>query len=380
MDNNVKNYGQVFTEDDTVKIMISLIKNKGLILEPSAGNGAFSKKLNCISIELDEKFKHIHTYNMDFFQYNIDNKFDTIIGNPPFVKYNDILIETKKLLNYSIFDKRSNLYLFFIYKCILHLNENGELIFITPREFINSTSSINLNNFIYNNGTITHFYDYGDKMLFPNFSPNVAIWRFEKNNFNRITKTLDGNKIFKNINGQLIFNNNSSKLSFNDLFFVKVGAVSGNDKIFENENGNMDFVCSYTRMNNKLKKMFYNIKDEHLNQYKDILINRKIKNFNENNWWMYGRDFYKSDKPRIYVNSKTRIKNPFFIHECLNYDGSVLAIFPKKDNIDIHKACIELNNINWKELGFKIGDRFVFNQRSLSNILLPENFYSKIVK
>ena len=32
---------------------------------------------------------------MDFFQYSIENKSDTIIGNPPYVRYQDIPKDTK---------------------------------------------------------------------------------------------------------------------------------------------------------------------------------------------------------------------------------------------------------------------------------------------
>lgn len=44
------------------------------------------------------------------------------------------------------------------------------------------------------------------------------------------------------------------------LFFVKVGTVIGADSLFENKNGNIEFVCSYTNKTDKTKRMFYNIK------------------------------------------------------------------------------------------------------------------------
>jgi adenine-specific DNA-methyltransferase len=247
-------------------------------------------------------------------------------------------------------------------------------------EFVKSTASIKLNSLIYDIGTITHFYDYGDKMVFPGFSPNVVVWRFEKNNFSRLTNTFNGVKKFNNFNGQLIFSDNEYSTDFNDLFFVKVGGVSGLDKIFSSEEGNEEFVCSYTRTNGHLRKMFYNFRSEYLEKHKDLLLTRQMKQFNETDWWKWGRDFYHSDKDRIYVNCKTRVNNPFFTNECKNYDGSVLAIFPKKDDIDIKKAVTELNNIKWEDLGFKIGGRYVFSQKSLSNIKLSDDFYDKIKK
>jgi adenine-specific DNA-methyltransferase len=58
--------------------------------------------------------------------------------------------------------------------------------------------------------------------------------------------------------------------------------------------------------------MIYNTKDPSLFKYKKELIERKIKKFDENNWYMWGRGYCESKKNRIYVNGKTRQKNPFF--------------------------------------------------------------------
>lgn len=383
MNLDISNLGQVFTPNFIVNDMLNLIKNKGLILEPSCGNGAFTKHLsNFIGIEIDKKFCGKNILNVDFFDYSLDEKFDTIIGNPPYVRYQDINYETKiKLQTYkNMFDERSNLYLFFIFKSILHLKNGGELIFITPRDFLKNTSSIKLNEFIFNNGTITDFIDLGDKKIFDNAQPNCAIWRFEKGNFKRSTNCL---REFNCINGQIIFTTNEYYINFNELFFVKVGAVSGNDAIFTNDKfGNLDFVYSKTCKNGKTKKMIYNTKHSFLINFKEKLKNRKIRTFNEENWWMWGRDYYKSDEPRIYVNTKTRNKKPFFIHRCKAYDGSILAIFPKfkVDDKILVEVCENLNNVNWKELGFVCDGRFLFSQRSLENTLLPEKFLKYINK
>jgi len=173
---NVEQYGQVFTPQFIVDEMLGLKKNSGRVLEPSCGDGAFFKNIpNCVGIELDNNFKGNGVLNIDFFDYSVKEKFDTIIGNPPYVRYKDILESTKKKINSNLFDERSNLYLFFIEKCINHLNDKGELIFITPRDFLKATSSIKLNKFIFDNGTVTDLIDLGDKKIFDGFSPNCII-------------------------------------------------------------------------------------------------------------------------------------------------------------------------------------------------------------
>ncbi|MBO7082163.1 MAG: class I SAM-dependent methyltransferase [Neisseriaceae bacterium] len=380
---NVSELGQVFTPQNIVENMLSLRKNFGTVLEPSCGDGAFLKNLpNAVGIEIDSRFQEVNMLNIDFFDYSLENQFDTIIGNPPYVRYQDISPNTKqKLQAYaSLFDKRSNLYLFFIYKSILHLKSHGELIFITPRDFLKSTSAIKLNEFIYQNGTITDFIDLGDSKIFQSAQPNCAIWRFEKDNFQRNTNTI---KEFSCVNGQLLFTSNQYVVKFSDLFFVKVGAVSGCDAIFVNEEwGNLDFVYSKTVQTGKTRKMIYNQNIPYLWPFKEKLINRKIRNFNENNWYCWGRDYYESDLPRIYVNSKTRNKKPFFTHSCHQYDGSVLAIFPKFACTPqmLNQIMDALNNVCWQELGFVCDGRFLFSQKSLENCVLPKIFYSFLPK
>ncbi len=370
---NVKTLGQVFTPHTVVAEMLQLRRNFGRTLEPSCGDGAFFNEImGCVGIEIDSNYCPDGAINIDFFDYPLEEKFDTIIGNPPYVRYQDIQETTKSKLSSRLFDNRSNLYLFFIEKAIKHLRHGGELIFITPRDFLKATSSILLNRFIYESGTITDLIDLGDKSVFKGFSPNCIIFRFEKGNFSRKTNV---SKEFVYANGQLLFTDNSYPLNFSELFFVKVGAVSGCDKIFANQQyGNEEFVCSYTHKTGKTKRMIFNIAHHALLPHKETLINRKIRKFDEENWYMWGRNHYMSSEKRIYVNAKTRSAKPFFVNRCNNYDGSILAIFPKNQCVDIAEVCDELNNINWYELGFMCDGRYLFSQKSLENTPLPISF------
>ena len=128
----------------------------------------------------------------------------------------------------------------------------------------------------------------------------------------------------------------------------------------------MLFVTSKTRKTNKLENMILvDRPTPYLEQYKSELLNRKIIEFDESNWWKWGRGHYVSDKERIYVN-------------CKNYDGAVLAIFPYSDKMDCNLAVKKFNEVDWNELGFMCGNRYIFSQRSLENINLPDEQFKEI--
>lgn len=143
---DVQCLGQVFTPADIVDLMISLRQRSGKVLEPSCGDGAFYKHLeDCDAIELDPRVAPPGAVVMDFFALPSDRKYQTVLGNPPYVKYQDISPSTRELLDGAMFDRRSNLALFFIHKAVQHLDVDGELIFIVPREFIKLTAARKLN-------------------------------------------------------------------------------------------------------------------------------------------------------------------------------------------------------------------------------------------
>ena len=377
---DVINLGQVFTPPSVVEFMLDLCQNRGRVLEPSSGDGAFFRTLteqgrDCVGIELDPRVAPPGARVMDFFDYPETERFDSIIGNPPYVRYQDIAASTKAKLRSPLFDKRSNLFLFFIEKCVRHLNPGGELVFIVPREFIKLTAAKKLNAWLYEQGSITHFYETGDVRIFGEHTPNCAIFRFEKGRFDR--RMADG-RTFTEVDGQLMFLRNDHQVRFSDIFTVKVGAVSGADSIYTHPAGNMEFVCSKTIETGETRRMLYGITHPHLEQHKTELLARRVREFDESNWWEWGRKFPLNRLPRIYVNGRTRKPTPFFLHDCLNFDGSILALFPQHTRIsrrDLIECTMMLNHeVDWQQLGFVCDGRFLFTQRSLQTCLLPDKF------
>lgn len=370
---DVVSLGQVFTPDEIVARMLSLRRNRGRVLEPSAGDGAFALQLpGCVAIELDAGHAPPGALVMDFFAYPYSEQFDTIIGNPPYVRFQDVDAATRQRLDMRLFDGRSNLYLFFIEKCVCHLKAGGELIFITPRDFLKATAARKLNAWLHAQGTFTDMIELGDTKIFDGAVPNCVIWRFEKGNLRH--RTFDGRRQVL-AGGQLLFTRGIYSVPLASVFSVRVGAVSGADEVFAQAAlGNVDFVCSRTAQTGELRRMIFDIPLPWLEQHRERLLARRVRRFDDSNWWQWGRRHHVSQAPRVYVNGKTRNAQPFFTHDCIHYDGAVLALFPHRHDADVTRIAAMLNEVDWAELGFVCDGRYLFAQRSLEQALLPETF------
>lgn len=375
----------MFTPPVIVERMLSLCRNHGRVLDPACGDGAFSARLaGCVAIEIDAVHCPQGALNLDFFAYPEREKFATVIGNPPYVKARDILPETAIRLGSGLLDGHANLYLHFIEKCVRHLLPGGELILITPRDFLKATGAGRLNTWLFDQGTITDFEDLGDAKIFAGAAPNCAIWRFEKGDASH--RLRDGRRMALS-GGQLMFTRGIYSLPLASVFAVKVGGVSGADEIFGNDEfANTEFVCSKTAQTGATRRMIWLDREgplPYLQRFKERLLARRVARFDEANWWKWGRRHHVSAAARIYVNQKTRNPRPFFLHSCKDYDGAVLALFPHRARLkaaDLQRLTEMLNDVDWRELGFVCDGRFLFSQRSLEQTLLPEAFAEFAVK
>ena len=197
--------GQYWTKEEIVKRVIDLLQsyknyNKEIsILEPSAGTRNFVKELekrgfNKIKeCEIDED---LTSNPQDFFDFEKSSKFDLIIGNPPFTKYNvkNSYFYPSKYSTVSFLENGLNkkekmqIEKAFILKSIKHLkNEESSIAFVLPISFFignknKETKQIILDNFstiiIYQNdknwfeepipccfAILTNIEDYKDKII-----------------------------------------------------------------------------------------------------------------------------------------------------------------------------------------------------------------------
>lgn len=176
------------------------------ILEPSCGDGVFleqlkelkSKYKSITAIEFDEieaqkaekiVLKNKQIINDDFHTYcnNTLQRFDLIVGNPPYIRYQffdrkqqveagDIFI--KAGLTYS---KLTNAWVSFVVGSSLLLKDNGGKIgFVLPAEILQVSFALQLRKFIaqfYNKINIISF----EKLVFPDIQQEVVLLLCEKN-------------------------------------------------------------------------------------------------------------------------------------------------------------------------------------------------------
>jgi len=263
MDNNLKKTrGQFFTTKNKVlDVLVSLIENDGSILEPSAGQGHIIKsienKLNkeVVGVELDSIKAESKICNSKIEINNFFNfikkcgYFNTVIGNPPFVKLKNVEEDVVNSLPEKI-PGNGNLYYFFIKYCVSILEENGELIFIVPKEWLYNVSAKFMRDYLSENGDFTHFIDCGEEKLFDDADvPSLCIFRYKKGYKGSLNfyETLDDyyNKKFTKkkttFSNTIIFSNETYEgKRILDYFDVKVGLVTGAEKVFK-VNDNMNF-------------------------------------------------------------------------------------------------------------------------------------------
>lgn len=377
-----KNLGQYFTVDDTLQQFIfdNVLHKSTLLLEPSFGAGHLLKKFKeyddnypMLCYELDATVKPVVSFNAhqtalysDFTQHTPPRSFKTIIGNPPYVK-----------------QKKGNLYLKFIELCFHLLDPDGELLFIVPSDFIKLTSASALIDNMTRSGSFTHFLFPHNEKLFDGASIDVVAFRYQKG-VKSNTARVNGKEVFCHVNqGVITFTDNDvTGISVDSLFHVYVGLVSGRDKIFRVPFGNV------TILNDKDKQSTYIFVDSfptqhpdmdaHLLQHKDQLIQRKIKQFSEEDWFKWGapRNITSIrqhiDKSCIYVRNMTRNKEVAFIGKVQYFGGTLLCLLPKKDMtpLEMSRVIQYMNSPRFQE-NYLYAGRFKIGHKQVSVANLP---------
>ncbi len=213
-----KDWGIFFTPQWVVDFMVDLIDEERLnindlkILEPACGicqfligikknkNHIFEHAVTKIGVEINkevieyakqygftEKIEIIHD---DYLLWNTKERFNVIIGNPPYgipslSEHYTIRVdnETKNKYKqiYETWYGKYNVYGAFIEKSIKLLKENGQLIFVVPATFMILDEFKKLRNFLAERGKTEIIY-MGNDVFKPEADVTTVILKFVKSN------------------------------------------------------------------------------------------------------------------------------------------------------------------------------------------------------
>lgn len=175
------------------------------ILEPSCGDGVFLKQTKLLGLKFKEfvgveydkaeskkaravELDHSVVYNDDFHHFcnTINRKFDLIIGNPPYIRY-QFFSEEQQAAAEEIFDKAgliysrlTNAWVSFVVGSSLLLKDKGKIGFVVPAEILQVSFAAQLRKFLaefYNKINIISF----EKLVFPNIQQEVVLLMCERN-------------------------------------------------------------------------------------------------------------------------------------------------------------------------------------------------------
>ena len=175
------------------------------VLEPSCGDGVFLKEIkkelykykSITAIEIDAieakktqsiNLSNANVINTDFHEFciNTSAKYDLIIGNPPYIRY-QYFDKMQQRFASEIFDKANlkyskltNAWVSFVVGSSLLLKEQGKIGFVLPAEILQVSYAQTLREFLahfYNKINIVSF----RKLVFPDIQQEVVLLLCEKN-------------------------------------------------------------------------------------------------------------------------------------------------------------------------------------------------------
>jgi len=376
-----KSIGQYFTISETLQnFVFDTAKNKGsLLLEPSFGAGHLLKRFKeyddnypIICYELDHTVLPVVTFNRhqtivygDFTKQTITTRFNTIIGNPPYVKRSE-----------------GNLYIQFIKLCFNLLDTEGELIFIVPSDFIKLTSASSLIEEMMRAGSFTHFMFPNDETLFDNANIDVMVFRYEKGLHTNTCLVNNVSKVCSVRSGIVTFSDTEiTGTAVLEMFNVYVGMVSGRDEIYKSSLGNMELLVDKDKEEKFILVTSFPSESEAINTYllehKSQLLDRRIRKFTDTNWFEWGAPRNKKSielyfgKRCIYIKNMTRNEEVAFIGNVQYFGGTLLCLIPKVETSEdqLEKIAEYLNSSGFRS-DYIYSGRFKIGHKQISNAIL----------
>lgn len=213
-----KNEGIYFTPISCINKNIELLKpyisNKKsyTILEPSCGSCEFILTLNKLypktiitgieqNNDIYNSIQHLSSKNIklicdDFLKLDITNKYDLIIGNPPYFVMKKGAVDNSY---FEFFEGRPNIFILFVIKACSFLKENGILSFVLPKNFTNCLYYDKTRKYINHHFKIVDIIDCDTEFL--ETRQETIIWIIQ----NKVDNNNENNKFILSRNDYTIF-------------------------------------------------------------------------------------------------------------------------------------------------------------------------------
>ena len=268
-----KSLGQYFTPKSIREVLLSKLPNtirKPKVLDPGCGTGEFL-------ITARERFKNPELYGWDIDKRLVDitkqvvpeahlkntdallsqdyDKYDFVIGNPPYYEFSPSEEIKKKFI--AVINGRVNIFNLFIYQGIRWLKEGGYLAYVVPPSMNNGAYFQKLRKFIVDNSNIEYLHILKDPKIFHGALQSTMLLILKKGD-NK------GTYLFKK-NGILIFSEEAryleeafkNNVTLHDLNFeVKTGRLVWNENkklLTNNPKGAIPLIWAHNIGENELK-------------------------------------------------------------------------------------------------------------------------------
>ena len=427
-----KSLGQFFTKSRTVQNIFSqLIQNeRGPVVEPSCGEGdlisAIDDRRKVFAFEYDKNVINASTndviYGCFFDEFpKVKIIPTTIVSNPPYVsitEYSGFMSDgMKEFVANSGYKGKYNISFLFMHMCASILSDDGEMIFIVPKDFTYATSAFPLRTYLMESGHFTHWIDCNEKKLFADACvESLVIFRWVKSPSTLSVQVSNVDSLSFVPKTELYFGEENillflekevvgkvGKSTIGDFFNIYVGSVSGCDEVFKIKDDRFSkLLVDMVSGNNLIDKflntnVFKNFEDmpedvqAYLTKHKNKLIQRysvKHSKDTEDSWWRWSflrnvkYSFGIDRSPRIYVSAKTR-KQIFSVGESgLGFSGGVYALIPKI-SVDLKLVANFLNGGFFRSIlegsGCVVNNKFSITPRAILSLPFNYNLCKEII-
>jgi len=311
--------------------------------------------------------------------------FDIIIGNPPFIRIEniDLLERNFYKLNYSLTNKRFDIYFLFYEVSKSLIRENGYLCFVSPNKFLKSQAGEALRKFITTHFSIKEIINFNNTKVFPGSNVNILLIFLKK------TREIDYFP-YISINNDFILNSSSlesiDKYEKNDIFFqdFSIYNINGKEldkinweflpfkaqkiisKIEGSNSTRLEKLCTSNRQGIVTSQNYVFIVNKELikeNQiepefFYKVVEGKEIRKWEEISW---------NNKFIIYpyrYDNKTKIRNRLSENE----DLQVIEYLKDNKKLLLDRYCVKQGNREWFELHDPVSPKYFLSKK----IMFPD--------